>query len=159
MFQQSDRADGSTDRSTSLLVEGVIRSTIFLISKKKKTHHFAGASGLLTNLDKCLISPIRCSDDDILLVQQVFPCRLSPFPCRYLGAPLSLSRLPRLKEQRLVNAVASRIPTWKAGLLNTAGRLTLTSSTLSAIPVHISITCCLSKWALNQVDKCHRAFL
>lgn len=60
---------------------------------------FAGASGLLTNLDKCLISPIRCSDDDILSVQQVFPWRLSPFPCRYLGAPLSLSRLPRSEEQ------------------------------------------------------------
>jgi hypothetical protein len=26
---------------------------------------FAGASGLVTNVDKCLASPIRCSDEDI----------------------------------------------------------------------------------------------
>lgn len=30
---------------------------------------FAGASGLQTNLDKCKITPIRCSDEDVALVQ------------------------------------------------------------------------------------------
>jgi len=30
---------------------------------------FAGASGLITNLDKCLISPIQCSEEDIELIQ------------------------------------------------------------------------------------------
>lgn len=66
-------------------------------------------------------------------VQLVFPCQVASFPCRYLGAPpTTLS-----EEQRLVDAVAARIPTWKAGLLNNADRLTLTKSTVSAIPVHI----------------------
>ncbi|XP_066320627.1 uncharacterized protein [Miscanthus floridulus] len=46
---------------------------------------FAGASGLVTNVDK------------------------------YLGVPLSLSRLKRADEQSLVDLVASKIPTWKAG--------------------------------------------
>jgi hypothetical protein len=31
--------------------------------------------------------------------------------------------------------------------------------TLSAIPVHVSITCCLSSWAISQIDKRRRAFL
>lgn len=57
-----------------------------------------------------------------------------------------------------MDAVAKRILTWKAGLLNTAGRLTLTQATLSAIPVHISITCSLSAWAIQQIDKRRRAF-
>lgn len=98
---------------------------------------FAGASGLITNVDKCLISPIRCSEEAIALMQQVFPCQLSPLPCRYLGAPLSVGRLRRTDEQRLVDAVASRIPTLKGKLLNAAGRTTLTRATLSAIPVHV----------------------
>lgn len=34
---------------------------------------FVGASGLITNMDKCLISPIRCGEDDIAAIQQVFP--------------------------------------------------------------------------------------
>lgn len=59
---------------------------------------FAGASGLLTNVDKCMLSPIRCSEEQIAVVHAVFPCQLSPFPCRYLGAPLSLRRLSRADE-------------------------------------------------------------
>jgi hypothetical protein len=54
---------------------------------------FTGASNLITNLDKCLISPIRCSEEDIALVQQAFPYQLSPQPCRYLGTPLSVGFL------------------------------------------------------------------
>ena len=120
---------------------------------------FAGASGLITNLDKCLISPIRCSEEDIALVQQAFPCQLSPLPCRYLGVPLSVGRLRRSDEQKLVDAIASRIPTRKGKLLNVAGRMTLTRATLSAIPVHVSITCSLSAWAIRQIDRRRRAFL
>jgi hypothetical protein len=87
---------------------------------------FAGASGLATNLDKCTITPIRRSEDDITAVRQVFPCRLQEFPTTYLGAPLSLTRLPRTSEQALVDKVAARIPTWKADMLMNAGRATLT---------------------------------
>lgn len=44
-------------------------------------------------------------------------------------------------------------------MLNATGRATLMQMTLSAIPVHISITCCLSAWAVAEIDKRHRAFL
>jgi hypothetical protein len=47
----------------------------------------------------------------------------------------------------------------EAGLVNDSGRLTLTKSTLSALPVHISITCCLSSWAIQEIDRRSRAFL
>ena len=119
---------------------------------------FAGASGLLTNVDKCLISPIQCAWEDVALVQLVFPCQVSPFPCRYLGAPLSVVRLQRSKEQQLVDAIAWCIPSWKAGLLNTTSRLTLARATLSAIPIHVSITCYLLAWAIKQIDRSHLAF-
>lgn len=92
-------------------------------------------------------------------MQAVFPCQVQPFPCTYLGAPLSLTWLARADEQGLVDKVAARIPTWKAGLLNAAGRTTLTQTTLSAIPVHVSITCCLSPWAIAEIDKRRRGFL
>lgn len=106
---------------------------------------FAGASGLVTNVDKCVAMPIRFSAEVMLEVQQAFPCVVAQFPCRYLGAPLSLSRLRRADEQPLVDAVAARLPTWKAGLLTHSGRVLLTRVTLSAIPVHVNISCCLSK--------------
>lgn len=120
---------------------------------------FAGASSLLTNLENCMISPIQCPEEAVQGVLQVFPCPQSPLPCRYLGAPLSIGRLRRADEHRLVDTIASRIPTWKGKLLNAAGRTTLTRATLSAIPVHVSITCTLSPWAIGQIDKRRRAFL
>lgn len=38
---------------------------------------FAGASGLETNLDKCLITPIRCTDEQVAAVQEAFPCQVT----------------------------------------------------------------------------------
>lgn len=120
---------------------------------------FEGASGLACNLEKCSISPIRCTQDQLDSVLAVFPCRLQLFPAKYLGAPLSLTRMQRAQEQVIVDAIAARIPTWKAGLLTVAGRATLTQTTLSAIPVHVAISCSLSAWAIKEIDRHRRAFL
>lgn len=59
---------------------------------------FAGASGLITNVDKCFITPIRCSQEQIDAVRLILPCMVQDFPTRYLGAPLSLSRVSRAEE-------------------------------------------------------------
>jgi hypothetical protein len=45
---------------------------------------FAGASGLHTNLAKCMIMPIQCSSDRINLAKEIFPCQIGQFLCRYL---------------------------------------------------------------------------
>lgn len=119
----------------------------------------ADAFGLVTNVEKCVATPIRCDDAMVAEVQATFPYVLQTFPCRYLGIPLSLKRLQRIDEQPLVDAIAARIPTWKSGLLTDAGRVLLTKVTLSAISIHLSIACCLSEWAIKQIDKHRRAFL
>jgi hypothetical protein len=120
---------------------------------------FAGASGLVTNVDKCLATLIRCSKEDIAQVQQIFPCRIAPFPCRYLGVPLSIYKLRHAQEQPIIDAVAREIPFWKSGLLTSSGRALLTKVTLSAVPIHVSIATCLSPWATERIDKIRRAFL
>ena len=114
---------------------------------------FGSTSGLFTNLVKCVPTPINCSGQDLALVQQVMGCKIGDFTYRYLGVPLSVYKLCRSEEQFLIDAVASRIPTWKGNLLNLAGRMTLVKITLSAIPVHMSILVCLSPWAIEAIDK------
>ena len=114
---------------------------------------FGSTSGLFTNLVKCVPTPINCSGQDLALVQQVLGCKIGDFTYRYLGVPLSVYKLCRSEEQFLIDAVASRIPTWKGNLLNLAGRMTLVKITLSAIPVHMSILVCLSPWAIEPIDK------
>lgn len=58
---------------------------------------FARASALVTNVDKCTPTPFRCSEQMIAAVQNVFPCVLAPFPSKYLGIPLLLTRLKRAR--------------------------------------------------------------
>jgi hypothetical protein len=120
---------------------------------------FADAAGLVTNMEKCSISPIRCSEEEAATTLESFPGQLVPFPCTYLGIPLTLRRPSHAEEQPLIDKIAAHIPTWKAGMLNYAGRTTLTKTTLSAIPVHVSIASGLSVWALHQIYKLRRAFL
>ncbi|WVZ69147.1 LOW QUALITY PROTEIN: hypothetical protein U9M48_017983 [Paspalum notatum var. saurae] len=120
---------------------------------------FAGCSGLCPNLVKCSATPIRCSDEELVRVQSILGCQLTQFPCPYLGVPLSTRKLSRSLEQELVDKVARRIPRWKGKLLSVAGRLVLIKSTLSAIPVHISIATCLFGWAIRAIDRLRRAFL
>ena len=88
----------------------------------------------------------------------MFPCRLQNFPLKYLGASLSVTRLPRDSEQALVDFVVARILGWKGALLTSDGRTVLAQTTLSAIPVHVSITCALSPWAITEIDRRCRAF-
>jgi hypothetical protein len=120
---------------------------------------FGDASGLYTNLEKSVATPIACSTEELELVAVSLSCAIGSFPCKYLGIPLSTRKLRRSEEQFIIDAVAARIPLWKGNLLNTAGRVTLVQSTLSAIPVHLSIAVCLSPWAIQRIDKLRRAFI
>jgi hypothetical protein len=40
---------------------------------------FTRASGLVTNIDKCVVTPIRCSEEMVAVVQQLFPCNKGTF--------------------------------------------------------------------------------
>jgi hypothetical protein len=120
---------------------------------------FGDATGLYTNLDKCVATLITCSQEEVQLTHNALSCAVGAFPCRYLGVPLSTRRLRRSEEQFLIDAVAARIPLWKDHLMNAASQVALTQATLSAIPVHLSIVVCLSSWAIERIDKLRRAFI
>jgi len=120
---------------------------------------FAGASGLKTNVAKCLISLIQCDLKATVTLLTNFPAKIEPFPIRYLGIPLGLRKLAKSDLQPLVDKVANRLPTWKANLLNRAGRTVLIKSTLSAIPTHTTLVVNLSSWVIKCIDKLRRNFL
>jgi hypothetical protein len=77
---------------------------------------FGEASGLVTNFSKCSFTPITCGGHEIQSVQQLFPCSMVHFPCKYLGLPLSVKKLPKVVFYSLVEAIADRLPGWKASL-------------------------------------------
>jgi hypothetical protein len=68
---------------------------------------FAGASGLKTNLSKCLTSSIQCDLKTTVTLLNHFSCMIDPFPIRYLGIPLDLRKLGKFELQPLVDRLAS----------------------------------------------------
>lgn len=117
------------------------------------------ASGLTCNMSKCQMAPIRCQQEQIDLATSLFPCTCSDFPLKYLGIPLSVNELPKAALQPLLDQVADHLPTWKGQLMNRSGRLTLIKTTISAIPIYVSIAIKLPPWFINGLIKFMKGFL
>jgi hypothetical protein len=92
---------------------------------------FEKVSVLGCNLGKCHIDPTKCEDSQVQLVQDLFPCPVTAFLMKYLGLPLSVSKLPKS---------ANRLPMWEGRLMQCSGCLPLINSTLAAIPVYTAMS-------------------
>jgi hypothetical protein len=86
-------------------------------------------------------------------MQQVFPCNLTQFPCKYLGLPLAVRKLPKTVFYTLIDAIAERLPGWKASLIHPVGRATLVKVVLSSIPIYFQITIHCPKWVIKAILK------
>jgi hypothetical protein len=75
------------------------------------------------------------------------------FLCKYLGLPISNLKLRKSDILEWVEKIADRLPSWKASLLNLAGRTTLVKSVLSAIPVYLLIALNVPRWVVKTIDK------
>jgi hypothetical protein len=70
---------------------------------------FGDATGLITNMEKTEIYPIRCQQ--ISLYQVLDPGQqASSFPCTYLGLPLHYKKLPKSAIQPLVQKIGHKLP-------------------------------------------------
>jgi hypothetical protein len=107
---------------------------------------FGGASGLCCNMNKSEIMAIRCSEEDAGLVDNLLPYRLSQFPIKYLGIPLSVTKLLKSAFQLLIDRMADALLTWKGRLMNTSSWLTLVKMTLLAMPTHKTICLGQPSW-------------
>jgi mannosylglycoprotein endo-beta-mannosidase len=97
---------------------------------------FDGASGLITNCAKCAVYPKHCDNITLEMVLEHFQCSVQSFPCKYLGLPLHVRQICRVKIQPLIDKMASRLPTWKGCFLNRAGRLKILNTVLSSMPTY-----------------------
>jgi hypothetical protein len=100
---------------------------------------FEKASGLGCNMDKCQLAPIWCDPDQVAHASSKFPCSVVDFPIKYLGIPLSVSKLPKSALQPLLDQAVDQLPIWKGRLLDRCGRLTLIKMMFSSIPIYTSI--------------------
>jgi hypothetical protein len=66
-------------------------------------------TGLVTNCTKSQVAPIRCAGLDLDHILQAFPASRTTFPMKYLGLPLSVTRLKRIHFQPLEDKVAAKL--------------------------------------------------
>jgi hypothetical protein len=100
---------------------------------------FGKASGLQNNEKKSNVYPIQCSEDDLLMVQNLLPCERSDFPCKYLGIHLSLRKLTKEHVQSIIDRVADHLPSWKADLMSRAGRRIIVQHVLTSMIVYLAM--------------------
>ena len=119
---------------------------------------FGTASGLRVNYAKSSATILHAGDYGEGLLEPL-GCPVVALPVTYLGIPLSTRRPSAAQLQPLVAAVAGRLPSWKAWLMNKAGRLALVKSVLNAIPIHQLLALAPPKKTLKQLEKIQRGFL
>jgi hypothetical protein len=105
------------------------------------------------------VLPISCDDSDLAITQNLLPCSLSEFPCRYLGLPLSLKKLTKNQVQPIIDGIADQLPGWKAELMTRAGRIIQVQFVLTGMLIYIVMASDLPAWAIKAIDKIRRAFL
>jgi hypothetical protein len=120
---------------------------------------FNDASGLTCNILKTQMVAIRCDEEHRTLASLLFTCQAVEFPIKYLGIPFSTHKLLRAAFQPLINEMLDKLPTWKGGLMNQSGRLALIKSTLSAMPVHTTLSIELPPCVIKAMNHIMKGFL
>jgi hypothetical protein len=72
---------------------------------------------------------------------------------------LAMAKLPRGVLQPLLDSMADRLPAWKGRLLRRSRRLTLIKTTLSTVPIYMSISLGLRPWLLREMRKLMTTFM
>lgn len=120
---------------------------------------FSEATDLLPNFSKSAVSPIRYTEEQSSLVQDILHCKLQNLPILYLGLPLSVRKPTKAELQPLFDRLAKKVAGWKPKFLSPDGRLCLIKSVLMAIPVHFLSVMQLPKWAIKDIERRCRGFL
>jgi hypothetical protein len=119
---------------------------------------FEQLSGLKINFDKSEILTI-CGDHSMALsYARIFNCQIASFPLRYLGVPISASRLHVIEWIKLEEKMVKKVDVWQGGSLSSGGRNILINSSLtSSIIYHISMFL-IPKTNIGRMDKLRRSF-
>jgi hypothetical protein len=96
---------------------------------------FENMSGLKINFDKSEVLVTGVPDEEKRRLANLLNCKLGTCPLRYLGLPVSGGPLRVADWGFLPEKVGHRVDPWQGLFLASAGRLELTNSCLSSLPM------------------------
>jgi len=89
---------------------------------------------------------------------EMFNCVIGEWPIKYLGIPVSGSRLHVGDWTPLIDKISKRLEGCKGGSLSLGGRLTLLNSCLSSIPLYSMSMYLLLKTVIKKIDTIRKRF-
>jgi hypothetical protein len=96
---------------------------------------FENMSGLKINFDKSEVFVTGVTEPEQRRIAHMLNCRLGKLPMKYLGLPVSSLALRVADWEFLPEKVGHRVEPWQGLFLASAGRLELTNSCLSSLPM------------------------
>ena len=110
-------------------------------------------SGLKINFSKSEL--VMINGDDMLEKQfsELFNCQIGHFPIKYLGVPVSPSKLHVADWAHLIERNGKKLDTWKGSSMSIAGRTTLINSSLSSTFIyHMSLYRFQNLWCMSWIN-------
>jgi len=119
---------------------------------------YENMSGLKINFTKSEVILISQDEQKALQYSNLFNCAVGTWPIKYLGVPVSSSRI-RVKEWLpLDEKMLKRLDGWKGGALSMGGHLTLLNSSLSSIPTYSMSIYMFPKTVIKRMDRTRKQF-
>jgi hypothetical protein len=120
---------------------------------------FGNASGLRTNLDKCVAYSVACEEVDLESVLHDFGGTQGSFPCSYLGLPLGTRKPKHVEVQPLFDRVMGRLKGGRGKMMSFKGRVVLINSVITATATYFLTVFPPDPWMTTKFDKLRRSFL
>lgn len=130
-----------------------------LVAVQRLLRLFGDASGLRTNVEKCVAYPISCQWLNMEQILAGFGGSSDVFPCKYLGLPLDFRKPSRAELQPILDKIAGSLKVWKGKLMDRASRLRLVNSVITSMAAYHLAAFPADKWFIKKVDKLRRGFL
>jgi hypothetical protein len=119
---------------------------------------FENMSGLKINFDKSEVLVMGVTTQEQHRIAAMLNCKLGAFPMKYLGPPVSDRDLRVSDWDLLPQKVGHRVDPWQGLLLASAGRLELTNSCLSSLPMFAMGIYLLHMAMHKAMDSCRARF-
>ena len=115
-------------------------------------------AGLKINFNKSEIIMINDEGNLGQAYAELFNCQIGLFPIKYLGVPVSPSKLQVADWLPLIDKSLKRLDVWKGGCMSIAGKFTLISASSNDSPIYHMSVYLLRKTVVERLDKIRRSF-
>jgi hypothetical protein len=115
-------------------------------------------SGLKINYHKSEVATFGVDKENEDSIANMLNCKVGSLPMKYLGFPISDKRLGVKAFRDIVGKLRHRLQPWKGKHLSSGGRLVLTNTSLSSLPVYMMSMFLLHESVHHQMDSIRAKF-